>query len=170
MVDLYQLMRCPKCQILEDKVIDSRTARDGSAIRRRRECLGCGNRYTTYEVIEQAEILVVKRNQTREAMNREKLLRGLVKACEKRPVSIGVLEVAADEIIAGLESCGEREIESRMIGARVMDKLHAIDPVAYVRYASVYRQFQDVGEFIDEIESMQHRVPRTVPHPELFQP
>ena len=103
-------------------------------------------------------------------LDMRKLLRGLVKACEKRPVSISTLEVATDEIIAGLEACGEREIESRMIGARVMDKLHAIDPVAYVRYASVYRQFQDVGEFIDEIESMQHRVPRTVPHPELFEP
>ncbi len=161
-------MRCPKCQHQEDKVIDSRMAREGAAIRRRRECLNCGNRYTTYEEIEQAEILVVKRNETRENLSRDKLLKGLVKACEKRPVPFSVLEGAADEIMGDLQSKGDREISSQDIGAKVMDKLHAIDPVAYVRYASVYRQFEDVGEFIDEITSMQHRVPRTVPHPELF--
>jgi transcriptional repressor NrdR len=161
-------MRCPKCHKDEDKVIDSRIAREGSAIRRRRECLACGHRFTTYETIEPADLVVIKRNGSREPLDREKLLRGLAKACEKRPVSREELENATDAIIAELEAEGSREIPSKLLGIKVMDQLHGIDQVAYVRYASVYRQFQDVGEFIDEINSMERRVPRSALHPELF--
>lgn len=161
-------MRCPKCHKDEDKVIDSRVAKDGSAIRRRRECLPCGNRFTTYETVEPTDLVVIKRNGSREPLDREKLLRGLAKACEKRPVGMEELQHATDSIVAELESDGSREIPSKLLGIKVMDKLHGIDPVAYVRYASVYRQFQDVGEFIEEINSMERRVPRSVLHPELF--
>lgn len=161
-------MRCPKCQNLEDKVIDSRISRDGDSIRRRRECLKCGARFTTYEHVEQADLLVVKRNGAREPFDREKLFRSFVKACEKRPVSHEDLRAAAGEIADELEAGGQREIPSELLGLKVMDKLHSVDPVAYVRYASVYREFQDVGAFIDEIESMEHRVPASIVHPELF--
>lgn len=161
-------MRCPKCQQDEDKVVDSRIAREGAAIRRRRECLRCGYRFTTYETIEPIDLIVIKRNGSREPLDREKLLRGLSKACEKRPVSREDLQNAADAIITDLEADASREIPSKLLGIKVMDKLHSIDPVAYVRYASVYRQFQDVGEFIEEINSMERRVPRNGLHPELF--
>ncbi|HWB04779.1 MAG TPA: transcriptional regulator NrdR [Verrucomicrobiales bacterium] len=161
-------MRCPKCHKDEDKVIDSRVSRDGVAIRRRRECIPCGHRFTTYETIEPSDMVVIKRNGSREPFDREKLLRGLSKACEKRPVGREELEEATDQIIAELESEGSREIHTRLLGIKVMDRLHGIDQVAYVRYASVYRQFQDVGEFIDEINSMERRIPRSVMHPELF--
>lgn len=161
-------MRCPRCQNIDDKVIDSRASREGAAIRRRRECMKCGYRFTTYEVVEQADLIVVKQNGAREPFDREKLLRGLSKACEKRPVSIERLEAALDEIEAELIAVGSREIPTKLIGSKVMDKLHSIDPVAYVRYASVYRQFQDVGEFIDEIHSMGTRAPRSILQPELF--
>ena len=133
--------------------------------RRRRECLPCGHRFTTYETIEPSDMVVIKRNGSREPFDRDKLLRGLAKACEKRPVSRDELESATSEIIAELEREGSREIPTKLLGIKVMDRLHGIDPVAYVRYASVYRQFQDVGEFIDEINSMSRRVPRSVLHP-----
>lgn len=161
-------MRCPKCHKDEDKVIDSRISRDGVAIRRRRECLKCGHRFTTYETIEPSDLVVIKRNGSREPFDREKLLRGLSKACEKRPVGGDDLNEATDQIIAELESEGSREIPTKLLGIKVMDKLHGIDPVAYVRYASVYRQFQDVGEFIEEINSMERRMPKSALHPELF--
>ncbi|RYD34620.1 MAG: transcriptional repressor NrdR [Verrucomicrobiaceae bacterium] len=160
-------MRCPKCQNLEDKVIDSRISRDGDSIRRRRECLQCGTRFTTYEHVEQADLLVVKRNGAREAFDREKLFRSFIKACEKRPVSHETLRRAAEQIASELEAGGQREAPSQLLGLKVMDKLHSIDPVAYVRYASVYREFQDVGAFINEIESMEHRTPVSITHPEL---
>lgn len=150
-------MRCNKCGEQKDKVVDSREAKDGLSIRRRRECLGCGHRFTTYEQLEHSDMRVVKRNGVREPFKREKLLEGLVKACEKRPVSIDILESAADKIISEIQTEGLREIPTQVIGARVMQKLESIDPVAYVRYASVYRQFQAVGEFIDEIESLERR-------------
>lgn len=149
-------------------MIDSRISRDGVAIRRRRECIQCGHRFTTYETIEPSDLVVIKRNGSREPFDREKLLRGLAKACEKRPVGMEELEEATDQIIAELEAEGSREIPTKLLGIKVMDRLHGIDQVAYVRYASVYRQFQDVGEFIDEINSMERRVPRSVMHPELF--
>ena len=150
-------MRCNKCGSLKDKVVDSRETKDGLSIRRRRECLGCGQRFTTYEHLEHSDMRVVKSNGVREPFSREKLLGGLLKACEKRPVSIDVLEGAADAIIAEIQTDGLREIPTQVIGARVMSKLETIDPVAYVRYASVYRQFQEVGEFIEEIESLGKR-------------
>ena len=139
---------------MEDKVIDSRPSKDGKSIRRRRECVGCGYRYTTYEQIEQMELRVVKKDGRSEPLDRHKMIGGMLKACEKRPVSLAEIEKAADEIIAELESGFERELGSHVIGLKVMEKLHGMDDVAYVRYASVYRQFQDIGEFIDEIHLM----------------
>lgn len=150
-------MRCPKCGSSQDRVIDSREARDGHAIRRRRECLRCSFRFTTYEEVEREELRVVKRNGARESFNREKLFNGLRKACEKRPVKMEDLERSVDEIASELEEEGYREIPSSVIGAKVMRRLEAIDHVAYVRYASVYRQFEDVGEFINEIKSLGNR-------------
>lgn len=150
-------MRCPKCGSSQDRVIDSREAREGHAIRRRRECLRCTFRFTTYEEVEREELRVVKRNGAREAFNREKLFGGLRKACEKRPVKMEDLERSVDEIATELEEEGYREIPSSVIGAKVMRRLEAIDHVAYVRYASVYRQFEDVGEFISEIKSLGNR-------------
>jgi len=150
-------MRCVQCGFMEDKVIDSRQSKDGTTIRRRRVCLRCEYRYTTYEQIERMELRVIKRDNTREALNREKILRGLVKACEKRPVSMERLDHAVEEIISELHRDNLREVPSSVIGRKVMDKLHAIDPVAYVRYVSVYRQFQNVEEFIKEIQDMEVR-------------
>lgn len=150
-------MRCIQCGSLEDKVIDSRMSKDGTTIRRRRACLQCSYRYTTYEQIERTELRVVKRDGTRETLNREKLLRGLVKACEKRPVSMDRLDRAVEEILAELHKDHLSECPSDIIGAKVMDKLHDIDPVAYVRYVSVYRQFDDVGQFIREIQKLEKR-------------
>jgi transcriptional repressor NrdR len=160
-------MRCPKCHKDDDKVIDSRVSRDGSSIRRRRVCNECGHRFTTYETVEASDMVIIKRNGSREPFDREKLLRGIVKACEKRPVSEELLKETADSVIAELEGEGVREFSSKVLGIKVMDRLHAVDPVGYVRYASVYRQFQDVGEFIEEINSMPSRLPGTVKHPEL---
>ena len=161
-------MRCLKCQSVEDKVIDSRMSKDGDLIRRRRECLRCGHRFTTYEQLEQTELRVIKRDGTRESFSRAKLLSGLVKACEKRPVSIDSLEAAADSVMQELIGTGMKEIPTRIIGPSVMRELQGIDPVAYVRYASVYRQFEAVGEFIDEIQSLEN-LPQTLKdQPELF--
>jgi transcriptional repressor NrdR len=161
-------MRCLKCQSVEDKVIDSRMSKDGDLIRRRRECLRCGHRFTTYEQLEQTELRVIKRDGTRESFSRAKLLSGLVKACEKRPVSIDSLEAAADSVMQELIGTGMKEIPTRIIGPIVMRELQGIDPVAYVRYASVYRQFEAVGEFIDEIQSLEN-LPQTLKdQPELF--
>lgn len=161
-------MRCVQCGSLQDKVLDSRTSKDGTSIRRRRECLKCGYRYTTYEQIERTELRVIKRDGTRESLNREKLMGGLVKACEKRPVSMDRLDRAVDEILADLHKDHLSEVPSSTIGAKVMDKLHQIDPVAYVRYVSVYRQFEDVNEFIQEIQSLSRRVVRDAMQRKLF--
>jgi transcriptional repressor NrdR len=144
-----------QCGSLRDKVLDSRMSKDGTTIRRRRECLQCAYRYTTYEQIERTELRVVKRDGSREALNREKILRGLIKACEKRPVSMDRLDRAVEEILTELHKDHLSEVPSAAIGAKVMDKLHQIDPVAYVRYVSVYRQFEDVGEFIREIQALE---------------
>ena len=153
-------MRCPKCGGQDDKVIDSRSSKEGATIRRRRECLQCGYRYTTYEQIERTELRVIKKDGSREAMNRVKLMNGLVKACEKRPVSMDRLERAVEEILGELHKDHVSEVPSNLIGMKVMDKLHQIDPVAYVRYASVYRQYEDVNEFIKEIQSLSRRTTR----------
>ncbi len=161
-------MRCPKCGSSQDKVIDSREAREGHAIRRRRECMKCTFRFTTYEIVEREELRVVKRNGARQSFNHEKLMSGLRKACEKRPVKMEQLEQLADDIANELEEEGYREIPSTVIGAKVMRALEGIDHVAYVRYASVYRQFEDVGEFIDEIKSLGNRRVQESDQDQLF--
>jgi len=161
-------MRCPKCGNLEDRVIDSRSAKEGASIRRRRECTACLYRFTTYEEIERVQLRVVKRDGRSEPFERKKLAAGLSKACEKRPISFDALEKAVDEIESELESAYGREVASHLIGGKVMEKLHALDEVAYVRYASVYRHFQDIGEFIDEIQSLERRGKPSVLQTELF--
>lgn len=147
-------MRCPFCGHAEDKVIDSRPAEEGAAIRRRRECLGCNNRFTTYEKIENLPLMVVKKDGSRQAFSRDKLLAGISKSCEKRPVSTSQIE----ELVNSIENCCQnslkREISSREIGEKVMDGLKEIDEVAYVRFASVYRQFKDVSSFLHELNEI----------------
>ncbi len=160
-------MRCFKCNSLEDRVIDSRTAKDGFSIRRRRECLACGSRFTTYEQVEREHVLVIKRDGTRESFKPEKLLAGLIKACEKRPVSIETLEATVDSVYMELVAEEVKEVPARTVGLKVMNQLRHIDPVAFVRYASVYRQFQEVGEFNEVIESLEHSPPDTQSQPEL---
>lgn len=161
-------MHCLKCNSVDDKVIDSRMSKDGLSIRRRRECLTCGHRFTTYEHVERNDMHVVKRDGGREPFQREKLLSGFVKACEKRPVPIAILEAAVDEIANELAEENLREIPTQRIGPKVMAKLERIDPVAFVRYASVYRQFQDVGEFIDEIRSLSQKPLDEKQQPDFF--
>ena len=147
-------MKCPFCGHQEDKVVDSRASSDGVAIRRRRECLGCSKRFTTYEHVEEQPLMIIKKDGRREAFDRHKLLGGLVKACEKRPVSMDDLERLVDELERELSQQFEREVPSREIGERVMKKLHALDPVAYVRFASVYREFKDVEQFMRELKDL----------------
>ena len=147
-------MKCPYCAFEESKVVDSRPTDEGEKIRRRRECLKCGKRFTTYEVIESVPILVVKRDKSREAFDSQKLLNGMLRACEKRPVEYATLEKAISEIEATIQNSFEREITSEKIGELVMDKLKDIDEVAYVRFASVYRQFTDVSNFIAEVNKL----------------
>jgi len=162
-------MRCIKCNSLEDKVIDSRTSKDGFSIRRRRECTSCGYRFTTYEQVERTAMLVVKRDGNREPFKREKLIGGMIKACEKRPVPLETLENATEEIVNELAAESLKEIPTRMIGPKVMAQLQNIDPVAFVRYASVYRQFQDVGEFSEVIESLERAPLDSLLQPDLFE-
>lgn len=147
-------MKCPYCGYVESKVVDSRPTDEGERIRRRRECLSCQKRFTTYEVIETLPIIVVKKDRSRQPFDREKLLTGLMRACEKRPVSVEQMEKVVDEIESELSNSMEREVPSYKIGALVMDKLKKIDEVAYVRFASVYRQFADLNSFMDELKSM----------------
>ena len=147
-------MKCPFCGHEEDKVVDSRASSDGVAIRRRRECLACSKRFTTYEHVEEQPLMIIKKDGRREAFDRHKLLAGLVKACEKRPVSMDDLEQLVDELERELSQQFEREVPSREIGERVMKKLHALDPVAYVRFASVYREFKDVEQFMRELKDL----------------
>jgi transcriptional repressor NrdR len=153
---------------LEDKVIDSRLAKDGASIRRRRECLVCETRFTTYEEIERVELRAIKRDGRHEPFDRNKLLGSIVKACEKRPISLEAMESAVEQIFQELESLEGREVSTKLIGAKAMERLHAMDPIAYVRYASVYRQFQEIGDFLDEIESLERRAVNTPAQPELF--
>lgn len=161
-------MRCVQCGSQKDKVLDSRTSKDGTSIRRRRECLRCSYRYTTYEQIERTELRVIKRDGTRETLNREKLMSGLIKACEKRPVSMERLDRSVEEILADLHKDHVSEVPSSIIGSKVMEQLHDIDPVAYVRYVSVYRQFEDVNEFIREIQQLSNRARRDPMQRKLF--
>ncbi|MEM7385023.1 MAG: transcriptional regulator NrdR [Verrucomicrobiota bacterium] len=163
-------MRCPKCASDSDKVVDSRSSKDGGAIRRRRECLNCGHRFTTYETLERRELFVVKNDGTRERFERNKLLQGFNKACEKRPIKREAIEEAVEAVITDLESRFHEEVPSAEIGIATMNALQNLDAVAFVRYASVYRKFQDVGEFINEIKHLQQDPMKRAYHPELFSP
>ena len=147
-------MKCPYCSYEESKVIDSRPTDEGERIRRRRECLKCGKRFTTYEVIENVPLIVVKKDRSREAFDRGKLLRGVLRACEKRPVTLEQVEHMVDEIESQLQNSLEREVASTKIGEYAMEKLKAVDEVAYVRFASVYRQFRDINTFMDELNKL----------------
>jgi transcriptional repressor NrdR len=142
-------MRCPFCSENRDRVVDSRESRDGATIRRRRECVSCGRRFTSYEQIEDIPYMVIKHDGTREEFSRKKLLGGLIKACEKRPVPLKRLEAIIDQAEGMLHDREDREMSTREIGAFVMEQLRDLDPVAYVRFASVYRRFEDVGAFMD---------------------
>ena len=147
-------MRCPFCACEESKVVDSRPTDEGNRIRRRRECIQCGNRFTTYEIIESMPILVIKKDSSREVFDRSKLLSGMLRACDKRKVSSEVLEKAVDEIEAALQNSLDKEIYSTAIGELAMDKLRDIDDVAYIRFASVYRQFKDINSFMNELNKL----------------
>ena len=147
-------MKCPFCDELEDKVVDSRMAKEGEVIRRRRECLGCKRRYTTYERVEEILPMVVKKDGRRESFDRNKILAGLKKACEKRPISTATIEDVTDRIEKRIQEMGETEIESRVVGEELMKELHQLDQVAYVRFASVYREFKDIDQFMDELKTL----------------
>ncbi len=147
-------MKCPYCGHLGDKVVDSRESKEGEVIRRRRECLDCGKRFTSYERIDEIPYMVVKKDGSRERFDRHKLIGGLLKACEKRPVSVAALEGIADNVETTLQERPEREISTNDIGAFVMSELKKLDKVAYVRFASVYRHFRDIGEFMSELKDL----------------
>lgn len=147
-------MKCPFCGFSESKVIDSRPTEEGSAIRRRRECIKCSKRFTTYEKLESLSLVVIKKDMSRQQYNREKVLKGIITACEKRPISLSQMEKVADDIESNLLQTMTREIESRMIGEMVMDKLKELDEVAYVRFASVYKRFDDIHTFMNELQGL----------------
>jgi len=162
-------MRCPKCGSRDDKVIDSRQSRDSSSIRRRRQCLKCGYRFTTYEEIERSDLRVVKRDRTHEPFDRRKLAGSIAKAFEKRSTSLLTLEQLVDEIVHDLET-GGREVQSTAIGAKVLEKLRGIDEVAYLRYASIHRRFEDVDQFVDAIHALGKSSKPDSKQRELFPP
>jgi transcriptional repressor NrdR len=147
-------MKCPFCGEIDNKVIDSRLSKDGSVIRRRRECLICSRRFTTYEHIEEIPIMIIKKDGRREVFSRGKIRSGIKKACEKRDISMNVIEEFIDELERDLRESGEKEIPSHALGEKVMAKLHDLDDVAYVRFASVYREFKDVNDFVSELKSL----------------
>ena len=147
-------MKCPFCTEIDNKVIDSRLSKDGNVIRRRRECLLCSRRFTTYEHIEEIPIMIVKKDGRREVFNREKVYTGLKKACEKRDISINVIEDFIDNLERDLKETGEKEIPAHKLGEKIMEKLHELDDVAYVRFASVYREFKDVNDFVSELKTL----------------
>ncbi len=150
-------MTCPFCTYQQDKVIDSRESKEGDLIRRRRECLSCGRRFTTYERIDEIPFMVVKKDGRRERFDRQKVLNGLLRACEKRPVSMGALAGLVDDVERSLLESPERELNTTNIGESLMDRLKSLDQVAYVRFASVYRDFRDVQAFFDELESLMRK-------------
>jgi transcriptional repressor NrdR len=150
-------MRCPKCGCQDDKVIDSRASREGATIRRRRECIACGYRFTTYEEIERGGLLVLKRDGRREEFSKEKLLSGLKKACQKRPISPKIIEDLVEKIVNEITDKFEREVPAEAIGKLVMDGLRTIDEVAYVRFASVYRRFQEATDFVHEVKKLESK-------------
>ncbi|MEN8245173.1 MAG: transcriptional regulator NrdR [Thermodesulfobacteriota bacterium] len=147
-------MKCPFCGEIDNKVIDSRVSKDGSVIRRRRECLLCSRRFTTYEHIEEIPIMIIKKDGRREVFHREKVRSGIKKACEKRDISMNLIEEHVDEIERDLRETGEKEIPSSVIGEKIMAALHDLDDIAYVRFASVYREFKDVNDFVSELKSL----------------
>ena len=147
-------MKCPSCSYNETKVVDSRLNGEGTSIRRRRECLKCEKRFTTYEYVEHVALMIVKRDGRRQPFDREKIISGLIKACEKRPVSIDKIETITDEIGRAIQKKYDREVASKDVGEMVMEKLANLDEVAYVRFASVYRQFRDVNQFMNELKHM----------------
>ena len=149
-------MKCPFCEFIESKVIDSRPVDDGASIRRRRECLNCKKRFTTYEQIESVPLMVIKKDGTRQGYNRQKLMNGILRACEKTPVSYSDVENIVNEIESGMYGMLDKEFSSTEIGELVMEKLKKINDVAYVRFASVYREFKDVNTFLDELNSLLH--------------
>ena len=148
-------MRCPKCNGQDDKVIDSRASREGATIRRRRECLACGYRFTTYEEVERGGLVVLKRDDRREEFSRDKLLSGIKKACQKRPISPKVIEDLVEKIASDVTDKYEREVPAEVIGRLVMDGLRELDDVAYVRFASVYRRFQEATDFVQEVKKLE---------------
>ncbi len=147
-------MKCPYCGDIDNKVIDSRLSKDASVIRRRRECIVCDRRFTTYEHIEEIPIMIIKKDGRREVFNREKVRAGLKKACEKRNISINVIEEAIDNLERDLRETGEKEIPASFVGEKIMTMLHGLDDVAYVRFASVYREFKDVNDFVAELKTL----------------
>ena len=147
-------MKCPFCGYKEDKVVDSRSTAEESAVRRRRECLKCAKRFTTYEYVEEVSLMVVKKDGGREPFDRKKILSGIIRACEKRPVSMETMEAAVTQVERTVAKRSDREVQSSRIGELVMEKLKSLDEVAYVRFASVYRQFRDVGQFMEELKNM----------------
>ena len=147
-------MKCPFCGHLEDKVVDSREGKEGDVIRRRRECLECGRRFTSYERIDEIPYMVVKKDGSRERFERPKLIAGMLKACEKRPVSVAAVEAVADRVETNLQERPEKEISTEEVGSFVMEELKTLDEVAYVRFASVYRHFGDIGEFMTELRGL----------------
>jgi len=150
-------MRCPFCGHEEDKVVDSRSSKDGKAIRRRRECLSCSERFTTYEYVENVSLTIIKNDQRREPYDRQKLMQGLVAACKKRPISMKKIESIVDKIEEQLEKLGKMEVPSAEIGKMVMIQLYELDEVAYIRFASVYRKFKDVSEFVLEVKEIESK-------------
>jgi transcriptional repressor NrdR len=147
-------MKCPYCRELENKVIDSRMTKEGNAVRRRRECIACKHRFTTYERVEELPLVLIKKDGRRETFDRTKVLVGMQKACEKRNISINTLEAFVDELERELQEMGEKEIPAAEVGSRVMTKLHELDDVAYVRFASVYREFKDINDFMSELKDL----------------
>jgi transcriptional repressor NrdR len=150
-------MKCPSCEYKETKVVDSRITTDGGSIRRRRECLKCGKRFTTYEYVEQVPLMIIKKDGRRQPFDRTKIIAGLVKACEKRPISIDKIEELTREVERNLQKKYDREVYSNAVGEIIMEKLAALDEVAYVRFASVYRQFKDVNQFMSELKGILDR-------------
>ena len=147
-------MKCPFCSSDEDKVIDSRSSNEGKSVRRRRECLKCDKRYTTYEYIEEIPLMVIKKDGRREAYDRNKIISGIMKACEKRPVSVERVETVVDRVEKEVQKSFDKEVKAQVLGELVMENLHKVDEVAYVRFASVYRQFKDINQFMKELKDL----------------
>ncbi|MBM3243887.1 MAG: transcriptional repressor NrdR [Candidatus Omnitrophica bacterium] len=156
-------MKCPYCNYKEDKVVDSRSTAEESAVRRRRECLKCGKRFTTYEYIEEISLMVIKKDGRREPFDRKKVLSGIIRACEKRPISIEKMEEIVLSVERAIQKKSDREVSASRIGELVMERLKNIDDVAYVRFASVYRQFKDVGQFMVELKDILGREKKSIP-------